>query len=121
MIFKARKTTAKRKAGDDAEYAALLHLEKNGLRLLHRNYQCKYGEIDLIMKTANTLVFVEVRLRKSSQFGSAAETVTAQKQQKVILSSQHYLLEKKLPENTAMRFDVVASDGHNLDWIPAAF
>ncbi len=119
MIFNKR--TEKRCAGDEAEDAALRLLEKNGLNLLTRNYQCKYGEVDLVMKSDKTLVFVEVRLRKSNQYGTAAETVTAKKQHKIILTAQHYLMKNKLSDNAAVRFDVVASDGRDLNWIPAAF
>jgi len=119
MIHNTR--TRKQQSGDAAESAAIALLKQQGLTLVARNYQCKHGEIDIVMREGSTLVFVEVRLRRSSAFGSAAESVTAGKQRKVIASAQHYLITHGLSANTPLRFDVVASDGDKLDWIPAAF
>ena len=63
----------------------------HGLKLLTQNHHCRFGEIDLTMMEAETLVFVELRLRSNSLFGSAATSITPQKQQKLILTAQHYL------------------------------
>ncbi len=73
------------------------------------------------MQDNNTYVFIEVRQRENAIFGSAAETVTAQKQQKVRLSAQLFLQQKQLFEKVAMRFDVVAITQGKIDWIEAAF
>jgi len=59
----------------------------HGLKLVAQNYHCRFGEIDLIMKDAKTLVFVEVGLRSNSQFCSAASSITPQKQNKLILTT----------------------------------
>ena len=65
--------------GNLAEDAALKHLQANGLTLLTRNYRCKVGEIDLIMRDANEIAFVEVRYRKSSRYGTGLESVSSAK------------------------------------------
>lgn len=120
MIFQRQQTT--KAAGDSAENQACHHLQKRGLTLVERNYRTRRGEIDLIMQQDKTLVFVEVRLRASDQFGSAAESVTSRKQSRIIAAAQHYLQQQ--PSSLACRFDVVAISGktdRSIDWIPNAF
>jgi len=119
-VQQAAQSTSKLR-GDAAESAALTYLLEQGLTLLSRNYRCKLGEIDLIMQHQNVLVFVEVRMRKSNQFGTAIETVTTAKQNKIIRAAQIYLMNNSLSENTAMRFDVIGMNGRELQWIKAAF
>lgn len=118
-MLKRRPTT--KSSGDRAEDTALGYLKKQGLKPVTRNYRCRMGEIDLIMKQGDTLVFVEVRMRNSSQFGSAVETVTASKQQKILQAAQHYLLDNGISANMPLRFDVVGICGTDIQWIPAAF
>ena len=72
----------KNNAGLAAEQLAATFLTSNGLKVVMQNYHCRFGEIYLILKDGNTLVFVEVRLRTNSQFGSAGAGIAAQKQQK---------------------------------------
>lgn len=108
--------------GDSAEQQARRHLEKQGLKLLQTNYRCRRGEIDLIMQERDTLVFIEVRYRKSDSFGSAVETVTSGKQRKLIMTARHYLQENRV--NAPCRFDVVGITGPNgdrVEWIKNAF
>ncbi|MEN8178338.1 MAG: YraN family protein [Pseudomonadota bacterium] len=108
--------------GKSAEEQARRHLERQGLKLLDTNYRCKRGEIDLIMQDTETLVFIEVRYRKSSTFGSAVESVTMGKQIKLIAAAKHYLQEHRT--NTPCRFDVVGITGQNeakVEWIKNAF
>jgi len=112
--------------GADAEAQAQQHLEAAGLRLVARNWRCRGGELDLVMRDRDTLVFVEVRSRASSAFGSALETVDARKQARLTLAARSFL--KAHPEHAARpaRFDVVALDGaagrpQQLDWLRAAF
>ena len=71
--------------GHQAEQLALDYLQSHGLRLLERNFRGRFGEIDLIMLDGHTLVFIEVRLRKSKNFGGAEQSITASKQNKLIL------------------------------------
>lgn len=109
-------------AGDKAEMLAAAHLEKQGLRVVERNYRCRQGEIDLIMREGDTLVFVEVRLRTNTKFGGAAESITQQKQGKILQTARHYLAgQRKLPP---CRFDAVllgGLDGGTIEWLKNAF
>ncbi|MFM9836606.1 MAG: YraN family protein [Methylophilaceae bacterium] len=98
-------------AGLEAEKLAATFLINHGLKLVTQNYHCHSGEIDLIMKDANALVFVEVRLRSNSRFGSAGATITPQKQQKLIATAQHYL---QLHDDTACRFDAILFSNNQL-------
>lgn len=70
--------------GDDGEQLALSYPQNNGLKLITRNLRQRSGEIDLIMQDAKVLVFIKIRRRQSEQFGSALESVTYQKQQRLI-------------------------------------
>jgi putative endonuclease len=107
--------TDKQITGSAGEDAALAHLEQNGLTLLQRNFRCKGGEIDLVMKERTTLVFVEVRKRADTRHGGAAASVTPHKQRRLILAAQIYLQRYKMPP--ACRFDVVAIDGTQMNWL----
>jgi putative endonuclease len=118
--------TQRREAGDAAEQAALEHLLQQGLKLVARNYNCRGGEIDLVMLERQTLVLVEVRLRKDSRFGGAAASVTSRKQQRLTIAARHLLMTRRELTRYPARFDVVAiepqSDGLlKLDWLRDAF
>lgn len=107
--------------GSEAENIAAIYLQQQGLKLLERNYQSRYGEIDLIMRDGKSLVFVEVRLRSSAGFGGAAMSITPSKQQKIIRTAEQYLQQYG---TTHCRFDVIlmnktSKDG--LEWISNAF
>lgn len=116
-----KKLTQKRKKGNDAEDQALVFLKKKGLKLIDRNFAVKTGEVDLIMKDKETLVFVEVRYRKNTNFGGAVASITSKKQQRIIKAALTYL-QKHAPQSS-MRFDVIAIEGDNMEinWIPNAF
>jgi putative endonuclease len=115
-----------RRTGDDAERIAEIFLVNHGLRVVARNYHCRYGEIDLIMRENETLVFVEVKLRRVNSgkvdFGGALASITKSKQTKLITTAQHYLAGmKQLPP---CRFDAVLLNGMNADgveWLRNAF
>ena len=92
--------------GKKAEDVACRFLEKNGLHLIERNYQCRFGEIDIIMQDSDTIVFVEVKYRKSMSYGGAEASVDRNKQQKLVFTANHYIQKHSLYQ--AMRFDVVA-------------
>lgn len=124
--FKQGRATDKtaRKVGADAETLAVTYLEKKGLTLLTRNYHCRRGEIDLIMRDGNFLVFLEVRYRKNNHYGSAAESVTRQKQHRLLTTASYYLQNEKCNADTACRFDVISISGQQnlqIDWIKDAF
>lgn len=108
--------------GAQAEDAALRLLERGGLRLVARNFRCRGGELDLVMLDGETLVIVEVRARGSARFASAAESVDARKQARIVLATQMFLVKQPRHAQRAIRFDVVAFDGAGAPrWIQAAF
>lgn len=106
--------------GQHAEQQALHFLQSRGLRLKERNFHCKMGEIDLVMKDDDTLVFVEVRFRQGSDYGEALETVTVRKQRKLIATANRYLQLKHI--DSACRFDIIALNGSGSapEWIKNA-
>lgn len=106
-------------AGRDAEDRACAYLRARGLALVARNYSCRSGEIDLIMRDGATLVFVEVRYRRNARFGDSAETVDWRKQARLVAAAQTYLQHKRV--TAPCRFDVVAATGPQLRWIRDAF
>jgi putative endonuclease len=113
-----RPRTDKQIQGQAGEDAALHYLQREGLALVTRNFRCKGGEIDLIMQEKSMLIFVEVRKRADSRHGGAAASVTSSKQRRLITAAHIYLQRYKMPP--ACRFDVVAIDGDELNWIKNA-
>ena len=97
-----------RLSGVVAEQLALNYLQKQGLNLLARNFRTRRGEIDLIMRDNAHLVFVEVRFRQSSAFGSAEESITQQKCRRLTAAALAYMQSQKLTDNVSARFDAVA-------------
>ncbi|MCG8052690.1 MAG: YraN family protein [Candidatus Thiodiazotropha endolucinida] len=95
--------------GEAAEQLAVDYLSRRGLKLVTRNFRCKVGEIDLIMREKRTLVFVEVRYRQSDDYGSALESITPSKQRKLLAAANLYLQQNQIDQ--ACRFDVVAING----------
>lgn len=117
----ARPTT--KHVGDAAEDEALHYLQRQGLRLVTRNYRTPGrggGEIDLIMRASDgTTVFVEVRKRASSSHGGAAASVGSIKQRRIVFAAHHYLM--RLRELPPCRFDVVVLESDGVQWLQAAF
>lgn len=109
------------KKGDQAEQQALVYLKQQGLHWLCSNFRCKAGELDLVMRDKEALVIVEVRFRKSEQFGGALASITPQKQARIVAATQHYVIINHM-SHCAIRFDVVAIAGDgNVHWIKNAF
>ncbi|CAN5743605.1 YraN family protein [soil metagenome] len=107
-----------------AESIALRYLSARGLRLLTRNYRCLAGEIDRGMKDNDMLVFIEVRYRASTDYGSPLETINHTKQTRILKTASHYLLTHGMSTGHApCRFDVVVVTGAKpcTEWIKAAF
>lgn len=104
-----------------AEDAAAEFLAGRGLKLLERNYRCRFGEIDLVLRDGRTLVFVEVRYRKDRSFGGAAESITSAKREKLLRAARHYMAAHR--EFPACRFDAVLLNGDSgdIDWVVNAF
>jgi putative endonuclease len=121
----SKETTTKAR-GDAAEALALQWLQARGLRLVQRNYrvaggaQARGGEIDLILRERDgTLVFVEVRARAGQAHGGAAGSVTTAKQRRIVMTAQHFLM--RWPAPPPCRFDVLAIDGEQVQWLRGAF
>lgn len=95
--------------GKRAEASVAVYLAKKGLKLLAQNVTYRFGELDLVMQDGDTVVFVEVKYRKNSDFGSPFEAVTKAKQRKIINAARAFL--KKYRDEPVCRFDVVAVSG----------
>ena len=99
---------------------ALHHFEKKGLQLKPTNYRTQLGEIDLIMEQGDTLVFVEVRERKSNAYGTPAETVTLKKQKRIGKAALMYVKANRLADRN-LRFDIVSVQNGKIAHIENAF
>jgi putative endonuclease len=116
-----------REQGDAAEERAQRYLEGQGLRTVARNVHSRFGEIDLIMQHQQTLVFVEVRYRRSSRFGGAAASIDGKKQRRLIATAHSYL--QQHPHDGPCRFDVVAigaigtisASPNGIEWLQNVF
>jgi putative endonuclease len=116
-------SSSHKEVGSHYERAAAKYLIGSGLDLITQNFTCRSGEIDLIMRDKQTLVFIEVKYRKDQSHGHAAEAVTAHKIKKLIKTSQLWMLKNGLsPYNTDFRFDVVAihQQGNHIEWLKNA-
>ncbi len=117
----------KRQIGNQAEDIAREYLTQHGLTLIEQNYLTKFGEIDIIMldNAEQLLVFVEVRYRKNTQFGSASDSVDHHKQNKLIRTAEHYLQKHDKFDEYICRFDVVGIESDlkypKITWIKNAF
>jgi putative endonuclease len=107
--------------GRHAENIAAIFLQQCGLVLVERNYRCRFGEIDLIARDGDTLVFVEVRMRTGRAFGGAAASITAAKRSKLLLTARHYL--SRLRRAPVCRFDAVLLAGEDAapEWLKNVF
>ncbi len=112
-------------AGALCEDLALKHLHRHGLKLIERNFSCRLGELDLIMRSDSCLIIAEVRYRKNLQYGGAAATVSHTKQQRIIRATQTYLQKHPQLKQLPVRFDVIAMSGEltapKIEWLENAF
>lgn len=106
--------------GDKGEEQALKYLQNKGFSLVARNVRYPFGELDLVMKDSHTLVFIEVRLRKNTQYGSPLETVNNIKQGRIIKAAQAFLQDAK-SKDPQCRFDVVAITPNSIEHVEDAF
>ena len=113
-----------RAQGQAVEQAACRFLQQQGLVLLETNYTLRRGEIDLVMQQGRTIVFVEVRYRRSDRFGTPAESVTRSKQRKLWLAARHWLASHPQHASQPCRIDIVAArpgeSGLQFEWLPNA-
>lgn len=108
--------------GLQAEVRACRYLQRQGLRVIQRRYSCRFGEVDLIMRDAHVIVFVEVRYRSSAKQGGALISVDRVKQQKILRTASQYLLQIDPHHEQEVRFDVVAIEGKQKPhWVTGAF
>ena len=108
-------------SGARAEALCAEFLQRAGLRILARNWRCRFGEIDLIADDGGTLVFAEVRLRSNANFGGAAESITAAKRGRIVAAAGLYMAARR---EVPCRFDVLlldALDGLRIRWLRNAF
>ncbi len=102
--------------GRQAEARAAAYLEAQGLRIVARNWRCRFGEIDLIARERGTLVFVEVRSRASRSHGGAAASITAAKRRRLLAAAALYLRETGL--DTPCRFDALLLEAQQpIEWV----
>jgi putative endonuclease len=105
-------------AGAQAEELAAAFLAGQGLAIVGRNFRRRRGEIDIVARDGDTLVFVEVRLRRNTRFGGAAESITAAKKARLVAAAGLYL--SRLPRTPPCRFDAVlldALDPARIRWV----
>ena len=114
-----------RERGLWAEGLAEDHLRAQGLQPITRNFRCRFGEIDLIMRDSDILVFVEVRYRRSTNFGDGADSVDVRKQRRLLRTAEYYMQRIDGTEDVVCRFDIVSitttSSGNQTQWITNAF
>jgi putative endonuclease len=115
----------KRARGDEFEALASKHLTRAGLEPIGRNALTRFGEIDLVMRDETTIVFVEVRYRRTGAFGGAIGSIDARKQRKLAIAAAQFLQRSPHLMKQPCRFDVVAITGaaepYRIDWIRDAF
>ena len=107
-------------AGRLAERRAAQFLESHGLHIIASNYQCRWGEIDIIALEGTTLIFAEVKFRSRSNWGAPADHVTFRKKQRLVRAAREFLSQPLSPSYEQIRFDVVACQ-RTIRWIQRAF
>ena len=121
-MLPTRTAIDRRARGARYEGVALAHLERAGLALVARNYTCRYGEIDLVMRERDVVVFVEVRYRSASGFGDGVDSVSAAKRAKLVRAAGAFLAGHPRLAGATCRFDVLAIDEAGaVDWRQNAF
>jgi len=120
-----RANATTRDTGSRWEDAVLAHLQRAGLALIARNFTCRYGEIDLIMRDRDQIAFIEVRYRGADMHGSGTVSVGAGKQAKLARAAAIYLQQNPLLAAMTCRFDVVGCSGSPstpvFEWTRRAF
>src|SRR5690242_18344194 len=113
--------SATQQIGHEMENLACDYLQQQGLQLLLRNYRCRMGEIDFIMREGECIVFVEVKYRRYAQYGASVEMIHHAKQIKLLRTANYYLLKNPLALTQSARFDAITIDGfgrqQKIDWL----
>ncbi|MBQ6787738.1 MAG: YraN family protein [Lachnospiraceae bacterium] len=110
-----------RKTGAEYEAFTEKYLKSRGIKIIEKNYRNRKGEIDLIGRDEEYLIFFEVKYRKSQKAGNPAEAVTFQKQKKICQVADYYRLTHGIGEFSAIRYDVIAICGDEVIWHQNAF
>lgn len=110
----------KRQIGSIGEDMAVEFLKSRGVKILERNYQNRFGEIDIIGREDNTLLFIEVKYRKNESFGYPLEAVGFAKQEKIRKMARFFLNENHYYHYN-IRFDCIGIIGSQIEWIKGAF
>lgn len=110
-----------RKTGAEKEQVAAEYLKERGVRIVEHNFRGRQGEIDLIGYHGDCLVFVEVKYRAGLTRGSALEAVTPHKQRQICKTADYYRMRHGLGDNVPVRYDVLAIQGENVEWLQNAF
>ncbi len=110
-----------RKIGSEYEEKARVYLKEHGMQIIESNYRKRIGEIDIIGRDCEYLVFIEVKYRTSKSQGGAAYAIPKSKQQTIYKMAQWYMAEKKIPQNMPCRFDAVLIDGDEINHIKNAW
>lgn len=113
--------TNRRELGNAYEEKAAQHMQEEGMHILKRNYRCRSGEIDIIGRDGEYLVFTEVKYRRAGSPYEALESVGFKKQRRISRAAAWYMAESGLPAETPVRFDVAAFDGEELFYLRNAF
>ncbi len=117
--------TSAKDVGNQCERMAEAYLQRHGLRTITRNFNCRVGEIDLVLEDGECLVFAEIRFRENCRYGSGAETVSRTKQGRIIRAAQKYLQSHRNRATQPCRFDVISLGKERgemtVEWIRNAF
>lgn len=111
----------KRKTGREKEELAEEYLRQQGYEILDMNFYGRFGEIDIIARDGETLVFAEVKYRKSERFGNSLEAVDTRKQKKICQTALYYLARHHISDSVPCRFDVIGITGEDITHIKNAF
>ncbi len=111
----------KRKLGAKVEQMMKTYISQSGMTILEMNYRCKQGEIDIIAKDRAYYVFIEVKYRNSTRYGTPQEAVDILKQKRICKAAQYYMYAHNLSEFTPVRFDVAAVLENHISYIKNAF
>jgi putative endonuclease len=124
MGLGARRDGGRWDRGEAGEEAAVALLQREGYRIVARNFSCRYGELDVVAEKGEVLAFVEVRMRSSAVWGDPSHTVSFAKQRRVVKAALHFLFRSGL-QGRMVRFDVVTvvgrGDAARVEHLPAAF
>lgn len=105
-----------REIGNKYEERSIEILIKEGYKILERNYQNRFGEIDIIAEKEKEIIFIEVKYRKTNKFGYGYEAVDRRKIIKILKLAQYYIQSKKY-QDYKTRYDCMSYLGNDLDWL----